>query len=204
MPKSSRSVPLSLMVLLVVWELFGGLYTLRMSPGALTHDVLHHLQYTRIIYYDHRLPAPHEGMETYQPPLYYMINSRLDVPSVHHPLWGRLLGLQFGLLALALIAWRLEAVGTSERLQAAILAFILTSPTFLFVFASYNNDALATLLSIAILATTWEMIRRPRASLALLLGALMTAALYTKLSVLYAAGAAGILVAFEWIRGRVS
>jgi len=203
-PKHPSSLSPSLVLLLVAWELFGGLYILRMSPGALSHDYPHHLLYTQIVYGQHRLPLPYEGLETYQPPLYYLINAGLGVRNPHHPFWARLLCLQFGLIALALTAWQLERLETTPILQAIILAFIMTSPSFLFIFANYNNDSLATLLSMVILIMTWEMMRRPRNSLAISLCLVMTAALYTKLSVLYAIGAGAVLIITAALRRRIS
>jgi 4-amino-4-deoxy-L-arabinose transferase-like glycosyltransferase len=91
----------------------------------------------------------------------------------------------YGSLALLLMSWTLTRCNVAPPTQAIVLCFIATTPAFLFMFTTYNNDSLATFLSVGILATAYAWISEGRGWQLVLLGILSTAGLYTKLTVVF-------------------
>src|SRR6185437_7364716 len=94
--------------------------------------------------------------------------------------------------------------GFSPLSQLLPLAFLATTPKFIFVFSSYNNDAPAALLGAALIVVSAALMKRWRPSLAAALFLLTVAGLYTKLTVVFALGAIGILVAVQVAERRMS
>src|SRR4051794_11335267 len=88
---------------ILVWLLLAVLHIARTPPSAFTHDFKDHVLNTHIIAYEHRLPLPREGWETYQPPLYYLINALLNPNHAWHVLWVRISSAIYGALFLLLV-----------------------------------------------------------------------------------------------------
>jgi len=191
---------------LLAWSLYAFLFIARSPSGAFTHDFQSHLVHTRILYNQHRLALPREGWETYQPPLYYAVNTLFSPNRPSHAFWIRLMSVLYGALALFLMSRLLTHSHISPQAQESTLLFIATTPAFLFLFSTYNNDSLATLLSIAFLVVAYEWVHQRQNWQLIGLGILTTAGLYTKLNMAFPAGAVVTVLAvmagmgkFPWI-----
>jgi 4-amino-4-deoxy-L-arabinose transferase-like glycosyltransferase len=192
---------------LVLWVLWAGLFILRSPSGAFTHDFREQTEHTQIIYNERRLALPREGLETYQPPLYYLVNAFLSPNHIRHAFVVRLMSMLYGGLTLLITCGVLTRCGVPWASQWMVLSFIATTPAFLFMFTTYNNDSLATLLSVAMLGTAFEWFHQERPWLLAMLVAVTTAGLYTKLNVLFPFGALVAVLGFlgftkrmPWIR----
>ncbi|HVO32730.1 MAG TPA: hypothetical protein VMU17_02375, partial [Elusimicrobiota bacterium] len=106
-----RQPEIAILAALVLWMALGPLYILRTPRGAFNHDYRHHVYYTEFLAHERRLPAPGEGWESQQPPLYYLIVSRFSPLSPRHIFWTRLFSVELGLLALAVMAYALYRTG---------------------------------------------------------------------------------------------
>lgn len=189
---------------LVFWIVLMSFYILRTPRGAFNHDFPGHLFYTQLIAQQHRLPAPHENVETYQPPLYYLMTSHMNPFSPHHIFWVRLFSMELGLATLSLILWFLGRCQIRTWQQVLALLFLMTTPEFVFLFTAYNNDALAVFFSVLLLIISYELVRKWRWGLALGLLGVCIAGLYTKLNVVFAMTAVSTIVIFQAWRKQLS
>ncbi len=151
-------------------------------------DFWGHVEYTSILVAKGKYPQPMDGWQTYQPPLYYLINSYIAPDTFRtdntiHIRYVEALSVIYGAISLWIIWWLLQKYVTDKTIQIIVLLFIATTPKFVFVFSSYNNDSLATLLSIAIVALAYKAYHDWSPKYALGLLAASTAGLYTKLTV---------------------
>src|SRR5437016_5370270 len=105
----------------VLWMLLATAFIARSPAGAFSHDTHGHVQNTRILYFEHRLPNPREGWETYQPPLYYLVNTLLLPGHESHIFWVRLASAVYGAAALCLISVLLTRCKVLYGTQAAVL-----------------------------------------------------------------------------------
>lgn len=181
---SNRTV---LEIVIATWLVVISLYLIYTPIGANSHDFIGHVEFTKIIATQHRLPAPYEGWEGYQPPLYYFINSffskkSLNSDTVVHCNYVRAISVLYGAIALLLIAWVLNDFAKDNFYKLLVLLFISTTPKFAFIFSTYNNDSLSMLLAIAVAAVSYKLHRNFSKKLALVLLLVATAALYSKLS----------------------
>ncbi len=181
---------------LITWFLFAFVFIVRSPAGAFTHDFNGHLQFTHILYNERRLPLPLEGWETYQPPIYYLVNTLFSPRKMGHTFQIRLLSALYGLLTLLLIIRVLARHQVTPSAQMVVLSFIATTPSFLFLFTAYNNDSLATLFSVALLAAAEEWILFGKRGSILLFGVLAVLGLYTKLTVLFPLGTLCVVLGF--------
>ena len=170
---------------LSAWLFFAVLFVSRSPAGAFTHDFGGHLQFTQILYSDRRLPLPREGWETYQPPLYYLVNTLFSPRHLSHTFQIRLLSVLYGAFTLLLIIRLLSRHQVSPTTQLIVLSFIATTPSFLFMYSTYNNDSLATLISVALLAAAHDWILDKNRQAIIFFGILVAAGLYTKLTVVF-------------------
>ncbi len=195
--KNKFLIPVILLWLLVITG-----YCLRTPHYCRAHDMGAHFEYTRYIAQMNKLPHPYAGYETWQPPLYYLINSFIDVPDlksevekdkITHVNYGRGVSVLYGLIELLIIAWILSQVSQNQILQALVLMFICTTPKFIFVFSTYSNDSLTTLLSTAIVVLSYRLYTKWNNSLALALLSVSTLGLYTKYTVLFPIAAVALI-----------
>jgi tetratricopeptide (TPR) repeat protein len=171
----------------LLWRNLGSL------PGFVGFDVEHHLFYLRFVLERGAIPSPSDGVQTYQPPLFYLLSAG----------WLRALGLHpadasavFALrtFTFALGLWHLLGTYLCVRMvlpgreAAALRALLFASaaPLHLALFHAYSNEALVAALSTAAL---WTLLRALRSSElgavhGLVIGALVGAALLAKLSAL--------------------
>lgn len=150
-------------IITIVWIIISVGYLTHTPYGHRSHDFHGHIRYTTIIVNEKRFPHPYEGWETFQPPLYYLIASLIplnnpEADSFYHIAYVRLLSALFGLITFFLIAWFLEIIKTKPFHKLLILLFLATTPKFIFVFSSYNNDSLATLASIAVFVVAYKLL----------------------------------------------
>ncbi|MFN0117416.1 MAG: hypothetical protein ACKVQC_03865 [Elusimicrobiota bacterium] len=166
---------------LVFWVLFALMY-IRYSPDdARTYDFEGHVEYTNIIAYQDRLPSPDEAWQTYHPPLYYLINSFVIKKWGHHVENIRKLSVVYGLLCLIIIILFLRLIKIKVWIAMVVLLFISTAPAFLYMFTTYNNDSLFSLLSMLFFFLSYIYFSHSKKKVILvLLGLVTTAALYTK------------------------
>jgi hypothetical protein len=173
-----------LLVVLALWTVLALLYSLRTGDRERTHDLGQHLRYTRILAGEHRLPDPREFLPAHHPPFYYLVNGLLAPQSPRHVFYVRILSVVYGQITLAVLALLLRELRVRPLVQLFSLAFLATTPKFVFVFTTYNNDSMATMLSVAMMVVCLKLVKRWRWSSAALLFALSVVGIYTKLTAL--------------------
>jgi len=149
-------------VIPVAWALVGFYYILSTPANVRSHDFFGHVQYTSVIGEQHRIPNFNEGWETFQPPLYYLVNSLVPFQGHDHVFLVRLLSLFYGACGLWLITLTLAAHPLDFRLSALISGFIASTPTYFFLFTTYDNDSLAMFLSMALIICAYQALHSPR------------------------------------------
>lgn len=187
-------------IVIVAWILIAGYYNLHTSISCRSRDFWGHVQYAEIITKEHRLPTPHEGWETFQSPLYYLIVSYIASPSLSTEMnqealiaYGRALSVLFGGLSLLIITWFLQQINLQPFLQLLVILFTATTPKFVFVFSTFNNDSLATFLSIATLVLAYRLYHKWSKKTAWALLLVAAGSLYAKLTTIISIGCVGIV-----------
>lgn len=152
-------------------------------------DALDHIHYIKLIQARHSLPAAHEGRETHQPPLFYLICAglleigRLNPTSSAGIAVLRAFTLSLGVAQLLCILGSLKIVFPSDRakqLLGGIFAAVL--PMHLFIFQYVTNESLIAALSAGAIYWTLRILNQPTTRDAAILGCLLGAALWTKIS----------------------
>lgn len=174
----------------MIWLILSYLYLLHTPIDHRVHDMWGHVDYSMIITRQHRFPKPQEGHETYHPPLYYLINTALTtkwwmgkeikIDRNQHVKDVRYLSVLYGELALLIMVWFLQKMKVTSFQGLLILLFIATTPKFMFVFSTYNNDSLETLLCMAVIALSYSLYLKWSNKLGIVLLIVATAGLYTK------------------------
>lgn len=191
-------------IVLITWILIVALYAVHTAGGSRVHDFLGHLEYTKIIATQHRLPAPYEGWETYHPPLYYIINSLVAPKSLQsnvgsHVNYVKLLSSIFGIFVLIIIAFFLKEFIQNPFIRLLVLVFIATTPKFVMMFWSYNNDSLAVLFCFLLIFLSYKLSKNYSWQVFVLLTLVATAGLYTKYTVIFCASSIAVLAIFSLI-----
>lgn len=161
-------------------------------PSFVGFDVEHHVFYLRFLLEHGAIPSPSDGVQTYQPPLFYLISAG----------WLRLLGLSLGsdsaafalrgltfALGLAHLAGLYACVRMllpGRKVAALALVFAAAAPLHLALFHAFTNEALVAALSTA---AVWALLRALRsdplrARHGVIVGVLVGAAILAKLSAL--------------------
>lgn len=190
-------------IALIAWLIIAGIYISHTPHSDRSHDFAGHVEYTEIIYNKHRFPKPLEGWETYHPPLYYLINSFLSPVKLNTEKMEMLhkgefrIGLErhinlvqymsvvYGAIALWLIAWFLPKITENTMSQLLTLLFICTTPRYVFVFSTYNNDSLATVLCIGMIVLSYKLYLSWSWKVAIGLLIVTTAGIYTKYTTVF-------------------
>lgn len=172
---------------IAIWLVLMTLYMNHTSSQERSHDFWDHVEYTKILVDNHRLPYPSEGWETYQPPLYYILNSFVLPQTIKnntatHINFVRLLSVIYGVVALFLISSLISEVTNNIIAKTLALMFIATTPTYIFIFSTYNNDSLMTLLCIGLIFIFRKLEKNWSPKNAFILYVLATASLYTKIT----------------------
>ena len=154
-----------------------------------SHDFGAHVEYTRIIAQQYRIPSPNEGWETHQQPLFYLIASLLVPDKIEsdlktHANYVKAVSAICGAITLVVFSFLLQEILSNSVFRLLILLFITTTPKFVFLFTTYNNDSMAAMFSVLIIATSYFLHKNWSKPLKLTLLVASIAGLYTKLTVL--------------------
>lgn len=178
-------------ITIALWIIIAALYLKHTPLDHRNHDYVHHLYHTEVIVAQHRLPNPYEALETYQPPLYYLINSLVVPQSLIegkkeiHGYCVKSLSIIYGAIAIFLLSYLLKGIIDDPNTKLLSLLFLITTPTFVFIFSTYSNDSLATLLAMAIIVISYKLYKNWTKQLARLLLLISIAAVYTKLTTIF-------------------
>ena len=174
-------------VSLGLWIIIGFTVLNNIPFDRFCHDFWAHIEYTKILVNQHRLPKPGEGFETHQQPLFYLIASLIAPKALNtnlefHVNCVRIISLLFGAFSIIVIAWLLNEVTKNKWIQLLTLLFIETTPKFVFIFSVYNNDSFVTFFSMLIAALAYKFYKENNNFYLKLLFVVSILALYSKLS----------------------
>jgi len=163
------------------------------------HDMWGHVKYTSLIHVEKKLPNPYQGFQTYQPPLYYLINQMFSPKTEYHVLKVRLFSIVYGLIFLLSCHIVMDQWNIPRVIQLLVLIYFMSIPAFVHLFTTYNNDSLAMALSGAITAASVKCFFKPKTSLMIFLFVLAVLGVYSKYNVILLFVAIGILLAGAFI-----
>ena len=178
---------LALEITILIWIVVGLSYITFTPANVRTHDFQGNFNYSKYIASKKKLPKPYEWEQSYQPPLYYLVNSFISPNSLQadspekivHVNYVRFLSFIYGGITLLILGLFLKHTDIGSHLKFLLLLFTATTPNFLFIFSTYNNDSLSTLLCVAILAVSYKLHHKYSFKFASLLLLNSLAALYT-------------------------
>ena len=163
----------------------------RLLPFHAGFDVQEHLKYIDYIQKNRSLPLPTEGLEMYQPPLYYLIGAaalsvgKLSINDSQSVLILRLLGGVFGVAQVVLVFLSLRLL---LPVRAAVIGLLLAAflPMQLYLAHYVTNEILAATLATAALYLCLRLLKRemPRASQFAWLGVALGATMLAKVTAL--------------------
>ena len=163
------------------------------EPGFTGFDYQHHVHYVRFLFERGAIPLPSDGVQMYQPPLFYLLSVgwlKLLGISIGAPgaaLALRALTFGLGLLNLLGLAAALRRV-LPERSEASQLAvvFIGALPVHILMMHAFANEILVATASTWTFVALLNAMAKPSASRieGALVGALLGCALMSKLSAL--------------------
>jgi tetratricopeptide (TPR) repeat protein len=175
--------------------LFSGLWLLlfwnnsRLLPFHAGFDFQEHLKYIEYIQKNWSLPLPTEGLEMYQPPLYYLIGAaalsvcRLSINDPQSVVVLRFLGGLFGIAQFVLVFLSLRLL---LPVRAAFIGLLLAAflPMHLYVAHYVTNEMLAAILATAALYLCLRLLKSevPRASQFAWLGVALGATMLAKVT----------------------
>jgi hypothetical protein len=182
-------------VLIAISALLVALFAnnLRGLPVFVGYDVFHHLNYISYIQEHHALPLANEGLEMFQPPLYYLLSATL-LSFLHLPAQAeaasvvlRLLGLVIAVANLVIVWASLRLIFPGERAKqywGLLLAGLF--PPLLYISQYVTNEGLAAALMSACVLMGLRALKAESVSWGACagLGVCLGAALLTKSSAL--------------------
>jgi len=161
----------------------------RLLPFHVGFDWAEHLKYISYIQEHRAFPLPTEGLEMYQPPLYYMIGAaalsacKLSVNDPQSVVVLRLLGGFFGIAQFVLVFWSLRLL---LPVRAAFIGLLLAAflPMHLYLAQYVTNEMLAATLATAALYLCLRLLKSevPRASQFAWLGVALGATILAKVT----------------------
>ena len=179
----------------IVLLLFSGLWLLlfwnnsRLLPFHAGFDFAEHLKYIEYIQKNWSLPLPTEGLEMYQPPLYYLIGAaalsacRLSINDPQSVVVLRLLGGFLGIAQFVLVFLSLRLL---LPVRAAFIGLLLAAflPMHLYLAHYVTNEMLAATLATAALYLCLRLLKSevPRVSQFAWLGAALGLSMLTKVT----------------------
>ncbi|NRA03841.1 MAG: glycosyltransferase family 39 protein [Myxococcales bacterium] len=200
---------------LIIVALFALAAALRMhnawvAPPLSGFDGPFHAAYMGVVYHDHRLPLPHEGWSTFHPPLYYATTAALwtALPDLLGPRWIlyalRLVNVLAGLgLGLAVFGIGRRAVPDRPQVAVYAAAIALFLPMHIGPASFLGNELPAAALAALGIWLLFGCLEKPENSgRALLCGAVLGAAVLTKVNALCVLAAAGIGLLFVGARSH--
>ena len=164
-------------------------------PDAIGFDAPHHLSYIKYLQEHHSLPLPGQGVEMFQPPLYYIVSAvvlslfRLSTTDPLAILLLRALTMLFGIAQVVLVFASLRLIFPGrpnlQLIGAGVAAFL---PMHLYVSHYPTNETLAGVLVSASIYLALRMVTSGASSWQSysVLGMLMGAALLTKATAILA------------------
>jgi len=180
---------------LLGWMTMAVIYIRNPPSQSYQHDLDGHIEYSQLIAREKKLPAPDRGWETYQPPLYYLINQLVHpLDSSTHGYRVRYISVVYGGLFAICLFWLLLYYRVDPPLALLVSIFIMSAPAVLQLFTSYNNDALAMALAALFLAALQAYYHRPCLWRWLAIFLVVGAGCHAKFSFIPAVLASGVLL----------
>ena len=182
-------------------------------PDAIGFDASHHLDYIKYLQEHHSLPLPAEGVEMFQPPLYYVVAAvvlslfHLSTTDPSAILLLRALTMLFGIAQVVLVFASLRLIFPGrpnlQLIGAGVAAFL---PMHLYVSHYPTNETLTGVLVSASIYLALRMITSGTSSWQSynLLGLLMGASLLTKATAILAVPFIILALARQLARARAS
>ena len=182
-------------------------------PDAIGFDASHHLDYIKYLQEHHSLPLPAQGVEMFQPPLYYFVSAvvlslfHLSTTDPSAILVLRALTMLFGIAQVVLVFASLRLIFPGrpnlQLIGAGVAAFL---PMHLYVSHYPTNETLAGVLVSASIYLALRMITSGTSSWQSynLLGLLMGASLLTKATAILAVPFIILALARQLARARAS
>ena len=177
-----------LLILAVLWL---GLFwnNARLLPFHVGFDSPEHLQYIKYIQEHRAFPLPTDGLEMYQPPLYYLISAaalsacKLSINDPQSVIVLRLLAIFFGIAQFVLVFWTLRLL---FPVRAAFIGLLLGAflPMHLYLTQYVTNEMLAATLATTTLYLCLRLLKSevPRASQFAWVGVALGATILTKVT----------------------
>jgi hypothetical protein len=198
-----RLIWIGMGLLLFALMLVCDLTAIRLDRWSEQHDLNGHVDYCQSIARNHALPHPRSGWTTYHPPLFYLftqpfkpLQENRDV-FIRDVRWAS--SILFGSLFLICMLGVARTLNLGKLATLFVVGFLITLPSVVQLFASFNSDAMATSLTslVALSALKFYRARCRRAAVAWgILGVLAgTLALYTKFTFLFASFALAAFLA---------
>lgn len=180
------------LVLLALMSI-GHITAIELSKWSEQHDMDGHVEYSQYIAKNHALPNPRAGWTTYHPPLFYLFTQPFGPLRNARNVFARDVrwanSLLFGSLFLVCMLSIARSLRLGKMASLLVAGFLMTLPSVVQLFTSFNNDAMATgLTALATLsALKFYQAKRRRAVVAwgILVVVAGTLALYAKFSSLW-------------------
>lgn len=185
----------------------------RLMPFQAGFDAQAHLDYVRYIQEKHSLPLPNQGLQMFQPPLFYVISAGvlsvcgLSAATPSGILGLRFLTLLFGIAHFAIVFATLRLIWPAkigrQLVGLVIAAFV---PMNLYMSQYCTNETLAALLVSASIYQCLRILHTGRASFlsCALLGLTLGAAMLTKFTAILALPFIAAALARQFIATRTS
>jgi hypothetical protein len=188
----------------VIWIAMGFVLLALMSIGHVTaiafsnwteqHDLDAHVEYSQLIAKNHALPHPRAGWTTYHPPLFYLFTQPFkplqDTRRVFIDNVRSANAVLFGSLFLFCILGVAHALKLRKMPTLLVVGFLVTMPSVVQLFTSFNNDPMATGLTSLMALAALKFYRANRRRTAVAWGILVVVAgvlaLYAKFTSLFA------------------
>jgi len=170
-------------------------------------DAAEHRQYVEYVLMQHSLPRVDAGMETFQPPLYYILSAAwIGLGAGLSPMeswrWLQVLAM-LAYLATVMIGvsiWHTLGLARSSWPGLALLAFL---PAHVYLSARIDNDVLLPVIGTLVVFLLWEYAQHDRLSSLGFLSLCLVLAMTIKLHGLALFGAAVVFLGWlEWNKGR--
>ena len=159
-------------------------------PFHVGFDSAEHLKYISYIQEHRAFPLPTEGLEMYQPPLYYLIGAaalsacKLSINDPQSVVVLRLLGGLFGIAQFVLVFWSLRLLLPVRAASIGLLLAGVSVDTDLYLSQYVTNEMLAAALATAAFYLCLRLLKSevPRASQFAWLGAALGATILAKVT----------------------
>ena len=182
----------TLIIVICAWIFIATWYLTHTKWGnmdvSMCYDCIVHFNKTHWIVVEHQLAGGTEML--HQPPLYYLINSIVfsDTLFTNHQNENpmphinvvRALSVIYGGLTLFFLSFFLQQVTKCELDKLLVLLYLCTTPKFVNIFTSYNNDTLAILLIAVLGVIAYKLCYKSSLLLAICLFITATASIFTK------------------------